>query len=270
MNEYNNFAIMSYSFHGLLSAGAIDIFGYLESMRYRYGLSTADIWNGYFKSYDEDYIRLIKQHVDERGLTVVNLCCDGTHIWDKDEESRARNEALAWQCLRAAEILEAKSIRIDAGVWEDAFSEEQLAHVVGKYTEYCRRAASFGAKLGTENHWGATTYRQNMEQLFAAVPESNFSMLLHLGNWKEGNKDIHDREMIGRAMHIHMDYEHCVDADRVMPPLAEAGYKGCWTIESHKGVNEYNNVAFQLAQAKRVLSPLLYNMEKEIVTIPKK
>ena len=268
MNQYTNFAVMSYSFHGLVSAGVMDIFGYLETARYRYGLSTADIWNGYLKNYDDAYLRLIKQHADERGLTVVNLCCDGAHIWDKDAESRARNEALAMDCLRAAEILGAQSVRIDAGVWEENFSEEQLEYVAGKYSAYCKRAAAFGAQLGTENHWGATTYRRNMETLFGAVPDKNFALLLHLGNWKDGDKDENDRAMIPRAMHIHIDYEHCVDADRVLPPLMEAGYNGCWTVESHKGVNEYNNVAFQLAQVKRVIAPLLYNMEKKIVTIP--
>jgi hypothetical protein len=41
-----NGAIASYTFHGLFREGAIDLFGYLESCRYRYHLDTADIWNG--------------------------------------------------------------------------------------------------------------------------------------------------------------------------------------------------------------------------------
>ena len=268
MNAYNNFSVMSYSFHGLFSAGAIDIFGYLETSRYRYSLSTADIWNGLLSSYDDGYLRLVRQHIDERGLTVVNLCCDGAHLWEDSPDARAVNEALAWDCLRAAEILGAKTVRIDAGVWEEDFSDEQLEHVARKYSEYCKRAAGFGAKLGTENHWGATTYPGGMRKLFAAVPERNFAMLLHLGNWKKEDPDACDREFIGRAMHTHINYEHCADADRVLPPLARAGYTGCWSVESHLGVNEYNNVAFQLAQVRRVLAPMLYSGERKIVTIP--
>jgi sugar phosphate isomerase/epimerase len=213
---------------------------------------------------------MVKRHVDERGLTVVNFCCDGAHIWDTDSEKRARNEAVALDCIRAAEILEAKSIRIDAGVHENMFTDEQLDYVAKKYSEYCKKAAAFGAKLGTENHWGATRSRANVEALFNAVPDDNFALLLHLGNWVDGDPDEHDRAMIGRAMHTHINYEHCVDADRVLPPLAKAGYTGCWTVECHKATNEYNNVAFQLAQLRRVLAPLYYEMEKEIVTIPKR
>ena len=63
MNEYNNFAVMSYSFHGLIKIGAMDIFGYLETVRYRYGLATADIWNGLLKSYDEEYLQMVKNAV---------------------------------------------------------------------------------------------------------------------------------------------------------------------------------------------------------------
>ena len=42
MNDFTNFAVMSYSFHGLRNIGAMDIFGYLETVRYRYNLQTAD------------------------------------------------------------------------------------------------------------------------------------------------------------------------------------------------------------------------------------
>jgi sugar phosphate isomerase/epimerase len=256
MNPFTNFSVMSYSFHGLLGKGAINLFGYLETAKYRYGLNTADIWNGLITSYDEDYIKILKQNIDERGLEVVNLCCDGAHVWDNDPVERARTEALAWKCLNLAEKIGARTIRIDAGVREDAFTAEQMDYTAKKYREYCRRAAAFGAKLGTENHWGATRFLTNVENLFAAVNEDNFGLLLHLGNWAEGDRDANDRAVIKKAMHTHIDFEHCVDAERVLPPLA--GYSGCWSVESHKSTNEYNNVAFQLAQVKRVISPMDY------------
>jgi len=268
MNQYNNFAVMSYSFHGLMSAGAMDIFGYLESMRYRYMLGTADIWNGFLKSYDDDYLRLIKKSIDERGLRVVNLCCDYANLWDDDEDIRTRNEKVAWDCLKAADILGAKTIRMDCGVRQDTFSGEQLDHITKKYQTYCRRAAEIGAKLGPENHWGASTHSpKELQRLFDAVNMDNFGLLLHLGNWKTGNPDENDRAMIDKAFHIHINYEHCEEADRVLPPLAEAGYSGCWTVECHKAINEYSNVAFQLAQIKRVLAPFYYETNK-VVTIP--
>jgi sugar phosphate isomerase/epimerase len=258
MNPYENFSVMSYSFHGLLKRGAINIFGYLETVKYRYGLSTADIWNGLIPSYDDDYIAILKQNIDERGLTVVNLCCDGAHIWDNDPEIMKKNEETAWNCLKLAECIGAKTIRIDAGVREDNLSDRQLEYVAKKYRDYCRRAAAFGAQLGTENHWGATRFIGNLEKIFNAVNEGNYSHLLHLGNWAEDDPDLKDIAMAGRAMHIHIDFEHCAEADRILPPLRAAGYSGCWSVESHKSTNEYNNVALQLAQLKRVICPMEY------------
>ncbi len=41
-----NISIASYSFYGLLGKGQMDVFGYLETIKYRYHLDTADIWNG--------------------------------------------------------------------------------------------------------------------------------------------------------------------------------------------------------------------------------
>jgi len=258
MNQYNNFAVASYSFHGLLAKGMMDLFGYLETVRSRYELQTADIWNGFLASYEDEYTDKIKQQLDERGLTVVNLCCDGCHIWDDDPDVRAKNEKLAWDCLKLAEKVNAKTVRIDAGVREDDFSPEQMDYVSKKYREYCKKAASFGAKLGTENHWGATRKTQNINDLFAAVSEPNFGLLLHLGNWIVGDKDEGDRAMIGKAMHMHCDFDHSARADEILPPLAAKGYAGCWTVESHKGFNEYNNVAFQLAQLRRVMGEVRY------------
>lgn len=261
MNEFQNFAVMSYSFHGLKNIGAIDIFGYLETVRYRYNLQTADIWNGMLASTEEEYLAKVKAGIDERGLEVVNFCCDRAHIWDNDPKERAENEARAWEYIKAGKALGAKTIRIDVGVREDKATEEQLAYVAEKYQAYCDEAAKFGAKLGPENHWGASWDPELIEALFQRVDRPNFGLLLHLGNWfgSEEEKDACDRRFASRAMHIHINYEHCVDADRALPALKEAGYSGCWSVESHKSTNEYNNVAFQLAQARRVLAPLSYD-----------
>src|SRR5262245_66575825 len=69
-----NAAIASYAFHGLLQAGSMDVFGYLESCRYRYDLRTADIWNGMLISTEDAYLAKVKRALNERDLELVNLC----------------------------------------------------------------------------------------------------------------------------------------------------------------------------------------------------
>lgn len=98
-------AIASYAFHGLLRDQTIDLFGYLESCRYRYDLRTADIWNGMLTSTDDEYLKKVKQALAERELTLVNLCVDGPHIWEDDPAVREQHYQGALRYLYAAEYL---------------------------------------------------------------------------------------------------------------------------------------------------------------------
>src|SRR5436309_558372 len=49
-------SIASFSFHRSRAAGTVDVFGYLESCRYRYHLDTADIWNVLLGSDPNQYL----------------------------------------------------------------------------------------------------------------------------------------------------------------------------------------------------------------------
>ncbi len=116
-----NVTIASYSFHGLLAAGMIDVFGYMESCKYRYHLQAADIWNGMLASTDEDYLKKVKEGLDSRELVLANLCVDGAHIWEDDPAAREKNYQNALANLKAGEYLGAKTIRIDAGGAGESF-----------------------------------------------------------------------------------------------------------------------------------------------------
>lgn len=180
----NRFSVASYSFHGLLAAGAMNLFLTLRRC------ATATTWirptsgTGMLVSYEEEYLELVKQQMEEHGLQLVNLCCDGAHIWNQDEAQKAACDRRAQECLRAGELLGAQTVRIDLGIVEEEASDEQIELCAKVYDRYCQQAAGFGARLGPENHWGASTNVQVMRKLFQAVKAENFSMLLHLGNWR--------------------------------------------------------------------------------------
>jgi sugar phosphate isomerase/epimerase len=244
-----NVAIASYAFHGLLREGMIDLYCYLESCRFRYDLRTADIWNGMLTSTDDAYLTKVRRALDDRGLTLVNLCVDGPHIWENDPIVRERHYQQALEYLHIAEVLGAKTLRIDAGVREDTFTDEQFAHIVMRYQEYAQRAAELGFRVGPENHWGAEVVPENMKRICEAVNHPAFGVLLHF----RGNPG--DALMAPWAMHTHISWEaasnHLEDS---MTTLRNAGYQGCWSVEHHSGKNEYPEVAIQLAQVQAVLS----------------
>lgn len=244
-----NISIASYAFHGLLKEGAIDLFGYLETCKYRYGMQTADIWNGMLTSTDDDYLAKVKDALDERELTLVNLCVDGAHIWEDDPDLREHNYRNALAHLHAAEVLGARTIRIDAGVRADSFTAEQLDGIVKRYKEYAQRAHDNGYKAGPENHWGAEAVPENMKRICEAVDHPGFGMLLHF----RGNAG--DALMAPWAMHTHISWEiseHSLEASLTM--LRDAGYQGCYGVEHHTGKNEYTEVAVQVARVRDLLS----------------
>jgi len=243
-----NIAIASYAFHGLLRAGKIDLFGYLESCRYRYDLRTADIWNGMLTSTEDAYLANVKQELDERELTLVNLCVDGPHIWEDDPDVREQHYQGALNYLHAAETLGAQTIRIDAGVHADHFTSEQFDWIVKRYRQYAQRAYDNGYRVGPENHWGAELVPENMRRLCEAVDHPGFGVLLHFRG------DEGDAVMAPWAMHTHISWELTEQGlAEQMELLRAAGYQGCWSIEHHSGQDEHVEVAVQLAKMQAIL-----------------
>lgn len=248
-----NITIASYSFHGLLAAETMDVFGYLESCKYRYHLNTADIWNGMLTSTDEDYLRKVKAALDEKELTLANLCVDGAHLWVPEEEERERLYQNALVHLRAAEILGAKTVRIDIGIREPEISEEQFDYIVSRYREYADIAENAGFKIGPENHFGAALIPDNMVKVSEAVDHPAYGILLHFGRWVT-DQEAGDRRVAQWTMHTHLDPKNSKERlEQCLNVLNEAGYRGYWGVEHPTGKNEYAEVEWQVAALRRAL-----------------
>ena len=241
-------SIASYSFHGLLREGKMDIFGYLETIKYRYG-AHADIWNGFFPTIDDEFLGKVKEGLEERELVLANLCVDGPHLWEDDPDVREQHYQDGLAYLHAAEVLGARTVRIDAGVHRETFTNEEFDFIVKRYQEFAQRAYDNGYKIGPENHWGAERNPQTMKRLCEAVNHPGFGMLLHF-HGTEG-----DGVMAPWAMHTHISWDiahTCLEDSMGM--LRKAGYQGYWGVEHHSGKNEYINTAIQLGRVQQVLA----------------
>ncbi len=257
-----NISIASFSFHGLKSAGMMDVFGYLEACRYRYGLNTADIWNGLIdndpeKYLNDEFLKKLKSALDERELTLVNYHADGCHVWEDDPATRARYRDLALRHLKAAAYLGARTVRIDAGGKGQVWSAQQWDTVIGGFKEYCRFGADHGLKVGPESHWGPELVPDNMLKLATSVASPAFGILLHLGHWENAPIEDGDRRLAKYAAHTHIDQKTTeTRLESAMKIMLDAGYTGCWGVEHHTGKNEYAQVAVQLAHVRRAAANL--------------
>lgn len=243
------YSIPSYSFHGLHREGKIDLFGYFETVKYRYHLNCADIWNMMFESYDEDYLRKLREALDEKEMYVANLCVDAAEVWDVDPLKREQFYQNGLKNLRAAVILGAQTVRIDMGGRELEMSEEQFDYTVMRYKEYAAFAAEHGFMVGPENHWGSSRVPENVRKVSEAVDHPNFGILLHFENW-DVDKENGDRLCAKYAFHTHLAAWVVPSCEEKMSILQEAGYQGHLGIEHHSSKNEYAQVAWQFASAR--------------------
>jgi sugar phosphate isomerase/epimerase len=245
----------------LLAEGKMDVFGYLETCKYRYHLDAADIWNGFLTSMEEGYLKKVREALDERELVLADLCADNVHIWEDDPATREKNRQYALANLKAAEVLGARFMRVDAGGRNPTWSNEQFDHIVSRYKEYAQWAHDHGFKVGAENHWGAEKVWSNLQKLYRAVDHPGFGLSIHVnGSWAgtQEEKDLADREVAPWVSHTHLDFG-LTTGPRLEEKLANlwnAGYTGYYSIEHHSGKDEYPEVAIQLARVRDALERL--------------
>ena len=92
-----------------------------------------------------------------------------------------------------------------------------------------------------------------MAKVYHAVDHPAYGILLHIGHWVPGREDEGDRLAAPWTMHTHVDAR--ITATCLEPRMAvlrDAGYTGYWGVEHHSGKNEYAEVAWQLAEVRRV------------------
>lgn len=252
-------SVLSYSFRGLLQQGLMDIFGYLESCRYRYHLSAADVWSGFFPSLEPNFLRQVKDALEERGLILADLAVDEAHIWEHEPAVREQNAARARGFLRAAAFLAAKFVRIDAGGRDESWTDQQLELIVERYREYAQYAYDHGFRVGIENHWGPERTWANLKQVYEAVDHPGFAVSCHIGGWAGSPEEVAlaDRQVAPWVAHTHFAWNICEGPLREKAQnLWDVGYTGYYSVEHHSGRDEYPEVGIQIAKMRSVLDLL--------------
>jgi hypothetical protein len=239
------FSVGSWSFHALHGAGKMNLFGYLESIKYRYHLSHADIWNGMLLSTEEAYIQSIRDTLTEEGLTVANLAVDGVDVWHDDPVVREQKYQKALTYLDIARQWGVQTLRIDMGVNTVDMTEEQFEFCVRRYREYAQFADDHGFTVGPQTHQPAAQSPRNLQRLNEEVASPGFGIILNVNRWlveKEGGDEIvapfTSHAQLDRAF---VDFTGPELLQKVQL-LSRAGYRGCWSLEFRGGANEYLEV----------------------------
>jgi len=254
-------SVATYAYHGLLEQGLMDIFGCLESVRFRHDLRAVDIWNGFTPdelAFDPAFQANVRRGLDERDLAHANYCVDGCHVWRDAADERANAREIAFKQLHAGLAMGAKTIRIDCGGEGTKWTNEQFDTIAETMRQFAQFAHDHGIQAGPESHWGPELVPDNMERLARAVDHPGFGILIHVGHWVSASADEGDRRLAPWCMHTHVDAQttetRLADAIAI---LQDAGYDGYWGVEHHTGRNEYAEVAYQVAAVQRALADIV-------------
>jgi len=252
-------SIGSWSFHQLFEAHQINLFGYAQSVKYRYHLYTTDIWSGMVASRDDAYVATVAKMLREEGLGVANIAVDEARIWDDDPMVRDERHKVALEYLeRIGPEWNARTIRIDMGPRTLTMTDEQFDLIVSRYQEYCSIAADHGMKVGPQNHYGPTASAKTFLSVMAAVDHPAFGLVLDVGRWPDNREDW-DAAVAETVIHTHFDRESQGDGlEQKIQALVNAGYRGAWSLEHRSGQNEYAEVAFDLASLQRGLARITW------------
>jgi len=262
---------LSYSFHGLVGEGMMDIFHYFETCRYRYGLDAADLWNGMFTSTDDAFINKVFRALQERQLVVPNIAVDEGHILAAGDNDPAKLRATQDRYLQIAKRLGAGFVRFDAGPYmlnnrkeADGWTNQEFDFLVKRYKELSQFAYDNGFRIGAENHWGPERLWVHMEKLIKAVDHPGFGICVHFGGWmpKSPETRVQDNDFADKACtkwvcHTHFPWDICENNELLvqkMTLLRDAGYKGYYSAEHHSAQNEYNLTEVQISKIRAVLT----------------
>ena len=274
-----NISIGGFSFHRLLASGRQDMFRYITDCK-ALGATQLDPWNAQLApvksgddvvkagsdperaeltSQDDAYLQRVKVAADEAGLPFGCLAVDGAHIYEPAEEGRAANHALADRWLEVAQILGARQVRIDAGGPQE-LPDDVFEIVVAGYRDLVARADDKGIEVLMENHWGPSVVPENVVKILEAV--DGLGLLFDSHNWAPGMQEKGWERCAPYARSTHFKTfqfddegnEVTVDVPKVIGILLDAGYAGCWGVESvPEDGDEYGAVRKTIALIRKTL-----------------
>jgi sugar phosphate isomerase/epimerase len=273
------FSIASWSFHGLLESGKQDMFKYITDCK-ELGCGLLDPWNGHLTPLIEEdkvlksgadasqatfsptgleYVAKVKAAADAAGMPFGCLAVDGAHMWEPTAEARHINQAAAYRWLDVARRLSAPQVRMDSGGTPE-MPDEMFDLIVEGFRDIVKRARDMGIEMVIENHWGASRVPENVLRMLKAV--DGLGLLFDSGNFVPERREDGWTMLTPYARAVHIKTftfdengnDPIVDVPRVVRMLVDAGYKGCWGIESvPRDGDEYGAARKTIALIRRVL-----------------
>jgi sugar phosphate isomerase/epimerase len=231
---------------------------YVLNEAHKLGLCGVEILHRQMESEENGYLQKLKRHALHLGLDLYNLSIHQDFVW-ADAEERQKHVTHTLHCIDLAHEMGIGSLRVNSGGWRKGGSFDELIAARGwvdpweGYTqqdgfnwfvgciEACLpHAERRGVMLLLENHWGLTTFVEDMVALLDEVDSPWLKAILDMGNFYF-EEDMYDA-MARLAPHVWLAHAktyhgggtwYTLDLDyaRVFRSLLDAGFQGYVSIE---------------------------------------
>lgn len=174
---------------------------YVLEQAHALGLNGIELLHRQLASEENSYLQNLKRRAFQLGLTVYNMSIHQDFIWE-DAAERQKHIDHTIRCIELANRMGIGSIRVNSGGWRKGGSFDDLIQAKGwvepwsGYTkedgfEWCAdaiqaclpHAERHGVMLLLENHWGLTTFAEDMATIIETVASPWLKALLDMGNF---------------------------------------------------------------------------------------
>ena len=231
---------------------------YVFEQAHKLGLNGVELLHRQMASEENDYLQSLKRLAFRLGLDIYNLSIHQDFVWAEAAE-RQKQIDHTLHCIDLAHEMGIGSIRINSGGWRKKSSFDELIAAKGwvdpwgGYTkddgfawcidaiEACLpHAERRGVMLLLENHWGLTTFAEDMAKLIETIDSPWLKAILDMGNFYFEDDMYAAMQRI--APHVWLAHAktypgggswYTLDLDyaRVFRMLLGAGFRGYVSVE---------------------------------------
>lgn len=225
---------------------------------HKLGLHGVEILQRQLASEENDYLQALKQRAFQLGLSLYNLGIHQDFVWETAEERQQQIDHTV-RCIELASRMGIPSIRLNSGGWRKQGSFDELiaakgwvepwdGYTKGDGVQWCLEsiaaclphAERHGVMLLLENHWGLTTFAEDMAHIIETVDSPWLKAILDMGNF------LFEPDMYAAMQRIapHVWLAHAktyfgggtwytldLDYARIFHLLRSAGFSGYVSIE---------------------------------------
>lgn len=220
-----------------------------------FGIHTVEICHFHLPSRDADYLRQLRENLQNANVEFWSLLVDDGDI--SDEEHGARDAKWIESWFPIAQSLGAKCVRVIAG--KGAPTNENLERSARLLHELAQKARMHDLRLMTENWFGVLSTPERVLELFERT-RGELGLCFDFGNWPEENKIEMLRQIAPLAESCHAkaeffdsenldveDYTHCLDL------LQKADFSGPFTLINGTPGDEWRGLQIEKAIVQRYL-----------------